>query len=128
MNALSPHTPAQTYARNERASVTGRIAEGRAFAKAARLLDAVASGEADAVGRAHALTFNRILWTALQADLTAPGSPLLTAFRARLLSISLYVDRALLELRVSRKPAPLKALIDINRDIARGLLAVRGEA
>jgi flagellar protein FlaF len=128
MNAFAARNPAQLYARNERASVTGRVAEGRAFAKAAMQLDAVANGTADAAARSYALTYNRILWTALQADLSQPGSKLPTALRAKLLSLSLYVDRALLQLRVTRKRAPLDALIDINRNIAQGLLATSGEA
>jgi flagellar biosynthesis regulator FlaF len=57
-----------------------------------------------------------------------PGAKLPTALRAKLLSLSLYVDRALLQLRVTRKRAPLDALIDINRNIAQGLLAASGDA
>jgi len=123
MNAFTSRDPARLYARNECASVHGRAAEGRAFVNAARLLDRVLRAPADTAARAHALNFNRVLWTALQADLARPGSPLPPAMRARLLSLSLYVDRALLALRVSRDPEPLEALIEINRNIAGGLLA-----
>ncbi len=123
MTAFAPRHPTQLYARNERVSVHGRVAEGRAFAKAARLLNGIASGAADAKARSRALAYNRILWTALQADLTSPGSALPTAMRVRLLSLSLYVDHALFALRVSRERAHLDTLIEINRDIAAGLLA-----
>ena len=127
MNAFTPRNPAQLYTRNECVSVSGRVAEGRAFVKAARLLDAVARGEAGAAGREHALSYNRILWTALQADLSAPESRVPMVMRAKLLSLSLYVDRALLELRVSRARGPLETLIEINRNIAQGLLGVSAD-
>jgi len=123
MNAFTQRDPARTYARNETASVCGRVAEGRAFVEAARMLDRVLKAPTDTAERRRALTFNRILWTALQADVSGPGSPLPAAMRARLLSLSLYVDRALLALGLSRDTEPLEALIEINRNIAAGLLA-----
>lgn len=123
MNAFSNHHHVGTYARNECASVHGRAAEGRAFVKAARMLDDLLAAPFDTALRERAIAFNRVLWTAVQADATRGGGPLSDALKAKLVSLSLYVDRALWALRVSRDTAPIQSLIDINRAIAGGLLA-----
>ncbi|MBT6093981.1 MAG: flagellar protein FlaF [Rhodospirillaceae bacterium] len=115
--------PAHIYARNEAASVTGRVAEGRAFVKAARLLDDLRGRPADTGLRDEAIAFNRVLWTAVQADVTDKQSPLPVHLKAGLLSLSLYADRALTALRTSRDVAALEALIAVNRDVAGALLA-----
>ncbi len=115
--------PAHIYARNESASVTGRVAEGRAFAKAARLLGDLRERPADTGLRDQAIAFNRVLWTAVQADITDRASPLPGSLKAGLLSLSLFADGALTALRTSRDPAPLEALIAVNRDIAGALLS-----
>ena len=117
------HAAAKTYARNEDLSVHGRIAEGRAFAKAARMLDALLRCPADSSLRAEAVALNRVLWTAVQAEVTAPGCQLPDRLKAGLMSLSLFADRAILRMRVSRDAAPIEALIAVNRDMAGGLLA-----
>jgi flagellar biosynthesis regulator FlaF len=114
---------AQTYNLNEHASVHGRSAEGRAFVKAARLLDALSHQLTNAQLRADAITHNRLLWTAVQADVSSHRSQLPGHLKAKLLSLSLYADRALLAMRTSRDPAPITAMIEINRNVAGGLLS-----
>jgi len=120
-------TRTQTYCHNEHASVHGRSAEGRAFVKAARLLDALSRQPTNAQLRADAITHNRVLWTALQANVTSPRSALPGHLKAQLLSLSLYADRALLAMRTSRDPVPIKAMIEINRNVAGGLLNPNSE-
>jgi len=113
---------ATTYARNEDISVHGRIAEGRAFVKAARMLDELKRNPADSKLRAETVAINRVLWTAVQAEVTAPDCQLPDRLKAALMSLSLFADRAVLRMRVSRDAAPINALIAVNRDVAGGLL------
>lgn len=120
--------PSQIYARNETVSVTGRIAEGRTFAKAARLLVDLRARPADTDLRNEAIAFNRVLWTAVQADVTDKRCPLPGRLKAGLLSLSYYADRALTQLRTTRDPAPIEALIAVNRDVAGALLYAPSDA
>lgn len=122
MNTAAHHT----YSRNEQASVHGRAAEGRAFVKAARLLDALRRMPWDSAVRDEAVRVNTMLWTAVQAEAASPESPLPAALKAQLLSLSLYADGALMSMRTGRDLRPVEAMIGINRDIAGGLLAAEG--
>lgn len=71
----------------------------------------------------EALNYTRKLWTIVQADLNSPANKLDGDLKASLLSLSLYVDRECIE--VIEKPHPhqaLQGLIDVNKDMASGLL------
>ena len=120
--AMSYPAPSTLYGGNAKFTMDGREAEGRAFAKAARLLDQLSETPADSCLRREAVRFNAVLWTMVQAEAADKRSTLPRALRDKLLALSLYVDRALVTLRTSREDTPLTTLIAINRDMAGGLL------
>ncbi len=97
-----------------------RQMEYRAFAQATRLLiDAAALPESEIGRRGEALARNRQLWTLLAADCAAEGNQLPREIRARVISLSLFVDRH--SSSVLREGASIDVLIDINRTMMQGL-------
>ncbi|MEE8393621.1 MAG: flagellar biosynthesis regulator FlaF, partial [Rhodospirillales bacterium] len=98
--------------------------QAQAFAKAARLLDEARTSEiGDIAAYAQALSFNRTLWTVLQADLADRDNPLPDDLKAQLMSLSIFVDRRTIEAQAYPDQTRLTALIDIDRDMAAGLFA-----
>ena len=75
----------------------------------------------DYAAYATALTFNQTLWTLFQADLSGDGNALPDNLRDDLLSLSLFVDRQTILALGDPSPKHLDALIEINRNLARGL-------
>ncbi len=111
-----------TYQMVQHLAVTPTQAEAQALTKAAMLLDkARQSVEHDYAAYATALTFNQTLWTVLQADLSGDGNGLPGGLRDDLLALSLFVDRQTLLALGNPRPKHLDVLIEINRNLARGL-------
>jgi len=111
-----------TYQMVQHLAVTPSQAEAQALIKAAMLLDkARQSVEHDYAAYATALTFNQTLWTVLQADLSGDANALPDNLRDDLLSLSLFVDRQTILALGDPSPKHLDALIEINRNLARGL-------
>ncbi|MCH7936079.1 MAG: flagellar biosynthesis regulator FlaF [Proteobacteria bacterium] len=103
-------------------AVTPTEAEAQALTKAAMLLDkARQSVDGDYAAYATALTFNQTLWTILQADLSGGANGLPDDLRDDLLALSLFVDRRTILALGDPKPEHLDVLIEINRNLARGL-------
>ena len=115
-----------TYKMVHHLAVTPALAEAQALTKAAMLLDqARQSVEHDYAAYATALTFNQTLWTIFQADLSGDANGLPDGLRDDLLALSLFVDRRTALALGDPRPKHLDALIEINRNLARGLGAAR---
>jgi flagellar protein FlaF len=68
---------------------------------------------------------NYQLWSTLQGDLALPDNALPVELKARLLSLSIWVQRHSLD--VMRGAASVDPLINVNRNILEGLTATPGE-
>jgi len=91
-----------------------------------RLRLAAANRAADFPGLVAALDDNQQVWSALAADVAAPGNGLPAALRARLFYLyefTAHHSRAVLE-----KDAGVEVLTDINTAVMRGLRGDRGGA
>ncbi len=111
-----------TYRMVQHLALRPSEAEAQALTKAAMLLDkARHSVEHDYAAYATALTFNQRLWTLLQADLSGDGNGLPDNLRDDLLALSLFVDRQTILALGDPSPKHLDVLIEINRNLARGL-------
>ena len=96
-------------------------AEAWALTTAARRLsDAKQSGDAETL--LGAVRLNWRLWTIFQANLSNPDCGVPQEIRANLLSLANFVDKRSVALLVDADPAKLDVLININRQIAAGLL------
>ena len=112
----------QAYRSSQRLGSSARDTEAQALLEAARRLDAAAGESDDRDAYRAALRLNWRLWTIIQADVSAEGSPLPDEIRQNILSLSVFIDRHTVKALAEPDPARLKVLIDINRNIAAGLM------
>jgi flagellar protein FlaF len=107
-NIPSPGYPAQT--------------ESWAMIEAAkRMAEAVLNGDVEAM-RAS-LRLNWRLWTIFQAALSESEEGIPAEIRENMLRLSLFVDKHTVASLVEPTPERLNTLVNINRNIAQGLMA-----
>ena len=114
----------RAYESGTKAAPSGRELEAAALFKASRQLEACRQDweAADRERRLdEALRYNQRLWTFFQGEWMAEDCPLPTGLRVNLLRLSAFVDRRTLELIAAPAPEGIRALIEINRQIAAGL-------
>lgn len=114
----------QTYEEAGKTTDSNRKLEAQALFKAARMLEECqqAWGAPDVKNRLEAaLRYNQRLWTFFQGELLSPAHALPVELRQNLLQISGFVDKRTIEVMAEPGPDKLRALIDINRQIAAGL-------
>lgn len=110
----------QAYQRAATRAENPREIEYRVFGiVTAGLVKARETGRADIGVLAHALHENRRLWSIFANDCVQPGNALPPPVRARIISLSLFVDRH--SSAVMREGADIEPLIDVNRSIMEGL-------
>lgn len=109
------------YQRIQKLTLPPSQAEATAFSKAASLLAKASGNPVDYSSYQAALHFNQLLWTLLQADLSTPANALPVEVKKDLLSLSLFVDRQTALALARPEAALLDVLIEINRNLARGL-------
>lgn len=69
-----------------------------------------------------ALEYNQQVWSILQSELIKADNPLPDHIRRNLLNLSAFVDKRIFETMAFPSPEKLTIVIDINRNIAAGLL------
>lgn len=110
---------AQTTARGN-----PRSTEAKALMEAARRLnearDVVAQ---DVESYRTALRLNWRLWTIIQCDVASQENSLPAELKANIVSLSIFVDRQTLDALSEPAASKLGILIDINRNVAAGLMA-----
>jgi flagellar protein FlaF len=109
------------YRKAQMLAPTPRAIEAAAFSKATRFLAEAQVDPGNYELYAAALQYNRKLWTVLQADVADDANSLPENVKSDFLSLSLFVDRQTVKALASPRAEHLQPLIDINRDIARGL-------
>ncbi len=108
----------QSYEAAQNQTEAPRQTEYRLLALVTReLMSAQESGGKDRIG---AVDWNRRLWFTLQLDLASAENGLPDELKARLISISIWVDKHSRE--VLRGAAEIEPLISVNRTIMEGLL------
>jgi flagellar protein FlaF len=105
------------YQQAQEAFESPRAAEHRMLARVTGMLRAAASSGGRE--RVEACYYNRKLWSIFQADLAAPENGLPDEVKARLISISLWVQKYTGEAMAG---APVEPLINVNRAIMEGLM------
>jgi flagellar protein FlaF len=113
----------QAYRSSQRLGSSARDTEAQALLEAARRLDAARGGEENRDAYRAALRLNWRLWTIIQADVSSEGSPLPDEIRQNILSLSVFIDRHTVKALAEPNASKLSILIDINRNIAAGLMA-----
>jgi flagellar biosynthesis activator protein FlaF len=70
---------------------------------------------------AEALRINQRVWTILQSELVKDDNPLPFPIRENILTLSVFIDKRIIEVMAHPEPEKLKILIDINLNLAAGL-------
>ena len=116
---MQQNSRSQAYRSSQRLGSSARDTEAQALLEAARRLDA-ATGNQDAYRAA--LRLNWRLWTIIQADVSGEGSPLPDEIRQNILSLSVFIDKHTVSALAEPSDRKLRVLVDINRNIAAGLM------
>ena len=116
--------PAEVYRSTDQATMSGREIEATVLTKAALKLKECQNNW-DAENRDQklddALKFNQRIWSILQAELAKEDNPLPIQLKRDLLSLSVFIDRRILETLAYPSQEKLSIIIDINNHIAAGL-------
>jgi flagellar protein FlaF len=70
-----------------------------------------------------ALSYNRKLWSIFLTAVTRPDHPLPAAVRQNIANLGVFVMNRTFSVMAQPKPDQLEPLININRELAAGLLA-----
>jgi flagellar protein FlaF len=117
------HSAAQAYGTVARQIASPRELEAQLLLKAAARLQSVKDAwDSKRHDLNDALVYNRKLWTVLLDSVSSDDNPLPAPIRQNVANLGLFVMNRTLE--VSSEPAPerLNSLININRELAAGLL------
>ena len=99
-----------------------RDVEAWALLESARDMAKVMDSHNDLGALRNAVRANMILWTVFQDAVLDDSSPLPFEIRQNLLNLSRFVDKHTLEILATEDFNKLNILIDINKNIAAGLL------
>lgn len=103
-----------------------RNTEAWALMEAARRMrDGKTQGKEDLL---KAVRLNWRLWTIFQSNLVDPDAPIPMPIRANMLALSNFVDRRSAEILSNPAPELVDALVNINAQIAGGLMTVPEQA
>ncbi len=75
----------------------------------------------------EALRFNQMIWSIFQGELSRDENPLPLEIKQPLLTLSTYIDKTIFEAMANPVPEKLTPLIQINQNIAAGLMASSGK-
>ena len=99
-----------------------REMDAAAFSQAAYVLDQARQSLGDVDACEKALTYNQLLWSIIQADVSKGKNKLPDELKANLMSLSIFVDKQ--TTKALNKPSEkiFDSLININLNIAEGLM------
>ena len=121
---------AAAYGSAGRVAIDQREMEANALLKAARKFEEIRQAGATAPSERlnEALLYNRKLWTIFATDAGSDENPLPREVRTNIANIGVFVFKRTLELQASPSPEKMDALIEINKNLAAGLLTRGGTA
>jgi flagellar biosynthesis activator protein FlaF len=125
-----PGLALNAYKQNIKSTISGRELEASVLTKAAHLLkDCQERWNEEGHFRRldEALTFNQKIWTIFQGELVKEDNPLPKQIREDILSLSVFVDKRIIEVMSHPEATKLKILVDINLNLASGLRSSAGE-
>jgi flagellar protein FlaF len=117
-------TQLEAYGTAQKTTMSGREIEAAALTKAAmKLKDCQANW--DAADRDsmlyEALRMNQMVWSIFQAELAKEDNPLQKQLKQDILSLSVFIDKRIIEVLSDPSPEKLNIIIEINLNIAAGL-------
>jgi len=120
---MSQNSSNRAYQTSQKLGANPRQTEARALMEAARRLSEVpVDGEKHDEYRAS-LRLNWRLWTIIQSDIASNENPLPSEIKANIMSLSIFIDKHTVGALAEPDTRKLGVLVDINRNIASGLMA-----
>ena len=117
------HNAAQAYGKVARQIAAPRELEANLLLRAASQLQAVCNDWNERQAELNeALLFNRKLWTIFMTSVTAEGNSLSVEIRQNVANLGLFVMKQTVATTGQPHPDKLLPLININRELAAGLL------
>jgi len=114
---------AQAYTTVARQTASPRELEADLLLQAAARLQAVEDGwDEQREGLDQALLYNRKLWTIFMTSATSPDHPLPVDIRQNIANLGLFVMNQTLAMMTKPRREDLGSLININRELAAGLV------
>jgi len=101
-----------------------RQTEAWALTEAARQIKEAQTEPVDTEVLLKSVRLNWRLWTIFQAEMTSPDCPLPIGIRQNMISLCNFVDKVTVDFISDTKPEKLNVLVNINREIAGGLLTI----
>lgn len=117
------------YRQTIKTTISGKELEASVLTKAAELLKSCQAkwNDEDRFKRLdEALVFNQRIWSIFQDELIRDDNPLPSKLRSDILSLSLFIDKRIVDIMSDPSPDKLDIIININLNIAAGLLGLSG--
>ena len=117
------HHGAQAYGKVAKQTSSTREVEANLLLKAAARLQAVSDawdGGREPID--EALLYNRKLWSIFLTSVTQQDNPLPEQIRQNVANIGIFVMNQTIAAMTEPKPEKLRSLININRELAAGLM------
>lgn len=115
----------QAYRTVEKSTLLdGRDLEASILTKAAHMLTRCKNNWAASENSElldEALKYNQKMWSFFQSELANPENPLPRKIREDILSLSLFIDKRIMEFLLEPAPEKLNVIININLNLAAGL-------
>ena len=119
---MSDSNANQVYGNSQKLAASPRQTEARALLEAARRMGDARGNMQDLPAYRAALRLNWRLWTIIQADVSSLENPLPADVKNNVLSLSIFIDKQTVAALAEPSASILSTLIDINRNIAGGLM------
>ncbi|MGE4220449.1 MAG: flagellar biosynthesis regulator FlaF [Alphaproteobacteria bacterium] len=116
----------QLYGDSQKLAAGPRQTEARALLEAARRMADARGNMQDLTAYRAALRLNWRLWTIIQADVSSAENPLPQDMKNNVLSLSIFIDKQTVAALAEPSAKILSTLIDLNRNIAGGLMQRSG--
>jgi len=120
----------EAYKTAQSNNMSGREIEAGALTRCALLLsDCQKNWDAPnrEVNLSEALRINQRVWSILQGELVQDDNPLPIEIRRNILTLSVFIDKRIIDVMAYPAPEKLKILIDINLNLAAGLRGSQAE-
>ena len=126
-NPLNPYGAAADAYGSTAAETDQRSLEGQILLKAAAKLEALAkrfaAGEKVPLEDiSDTMDYNRKLWTVFASDTMNPDHPLPQEIKSNIATLAVFTFKRTMEVLINPTPQKLQVLIEINRNIAAGLM------
>lgn len=133
MPASNPYHNASDAYSNTAAATDQRSLEGKVLMKAAmrleQLSERLTNGEKPTLEEiSEAVEYNQKLWTLFLSETMNEDHPLPQEIKNNIASLGTFVFKRTIDVLADTRPEKIRVLIDINRNIASGLLKSASQA